>query len=203
MQKVAAYCRVSTDKEEQAQSLMSQRQYFDAYIRQHTDWVLVNVYYDEGTSGTQTRKRAGFNRMIDDAVNGQIDLILTKEVSRFARNTVDTLAYTRMLRERRIGVIFILDNIDTRECDGELRLTLMASLAQEESRKISERVKWGQTRRMEEGVVFGRSLLGYTVRDGRLTGGHAQYFMARAPGFRFYRRARDAIIGSAAPDAPQ
>lgn len=168
MQKVAAYCRVSTDKEEQTQSLMSQRQYFNAYIRQHTDWVLVNVYYDEGASGTQTRKRAGFNRMINDAINGQIDLILTKEVSRFARNTVDTLAYTRMLRERRIGVIFILDNIDTRECDGELRLTLMASLAQEESRKISERVKWGQTRRMEEGVVFGRSLLGYTVRDGRL-----------------------------------
>ena len=168
MQKVAAYCRVSTDKEEQAQSLINQKRYFDEYIRRHADWNLVNVYFDEGTSGTQTRKREGFNRMIGDALSGQIDLILTKEVSRFARNTVDALAYTRMLRERRIGVIFILDNIDTRDCDGELRLTLMASLAQEESRKISERIKWGQRRRMEQGVVFGRDLLGYTVRGGQL-----------------------------------
>ena len=107
MQKVAAYCRVSTDKGEQAQSLISQKRYFDEYIRRHADWNLVNVYFDEGTSGTQTRKREGFNRMIGDAMSGQIDLILTKEVSRFARNTVDALAYTRMLRERRIGVIFI------------------------------------------------------------------------------------------------
>lgn len=168
MQKIAAYCRVSTDKGEQAQSLASQQRYFDKYIRQHSDWELVNVYFDEGISGTQTRKRAGFNRMIDDAMDGKIDLILTKEVSRFARNTVDALAYTRMLRERRVGVIFILDNIDTRDCDGELRLTLMASLAQEESRKISERVKWGQLRRMEQGVVFGRDLLGYTVQNGQI-----------------------------------
>lgn len=169
MLRTAAYCRVSTDREEQTQSLHSQQQYFAEYIRQQEDWILIGIYYDEGISGTQTKKRTGFNRMINDAMEGQIDLILTKEVSRFARNTVDALAYTRMLRERSIGVIFILDHIDTRDCDGELRLTLMASLAQEESRKISERVKWGQKRRMEQGIVFGRDLLGYTVSDGRLS----------------------------------
>lgn len=179
MLRTAAYCRVSTDREEQAQSLRSQQQYFADYIRQREDWTLTEVYYDEGISGTQTKKRAGFNRMIDDAMDGRIDLILTKEVSRFARNTVDALAYTRMLRERRIGVIFILDHIDTRDCDGELRLTLMASLAQEESRKISERVKWGQKRRMEQGVVFGRDLLGYTVRNGRLSIHEPEAFVVR------------------------
>ena len=98
-----------------------------------------------------------------------IDLILTKEVSRFARNTVDTLYYTRKLKEAGVGVIFTIDNIDTRDTDGELRLTIMASLAQEESRKTSERVKWGQKRRMELGVVFGRDLLGYTVKNGVLS----------------------------------
>lgn len=179
MLRTAAYCRVSTDKGEQAQSLHSQQHYFAEYIRQHRDWKFVNIYFDEGISGTQTKKRTGFNQMITDAMDGHIDLILTKEVSRFARNTVDALAYTRMLRERRIGVLFILDNIDTRDCDGELRLTLMASLAQEESRKISERVKWGQKRRMEQGVVFGRDLLGYTVRDGQLFINEAEAFIVR------------------------
>lgn len=179
MLRTAAYCRVSTDREEQAQSLHSQQQYFAEYIRQQEDWTLIGIYYDEGISGTQTKKRSGFNRMINDAMEGQIDLILTKEVSRFARNTVDALAYTRMLRERSIGVIFILDHIDTRDCDGELRLTLMASLAQEESRKISERVKWGQKRRMEQGIVFGRDLLGYTVREGRLSINKPEAFIVR------------------------
>ena len=99
---------------------------------------------------------------------GKFNLILTKEVSRFARNTVDTLSYTRKLKEAGVGVIFTIDNIDTRDSDGELRLTIMASLAQEESRKTSERVKWGQQRRMEQGVVFGRDMLGYTVKNGNL-----------------------------------
>ena len=166
--RVAAYCRVSTDKDEQLNSLESQRKYFREYINAHDEWVLTEVYYDEGISGTQTAKRAGFNRMIHDATLGAIDLILTKEVSRFARNTVDTLSYTRKLKESGIGVIFTNDNIDTREPDGELRLTIMASIAQEESRKTSERVKWGQERSMEKGVVFGRDLLGYTVNDGKL-----------------------------------
>ncbi|MDE7223726.1 MAG: recombinase family protein [Acetatifactor sp.] len=107
--------------------------------------------------------------MIKEAIQGEIDLILTKEVSRFARNTVDTLSYTRKLKDNGVGVIFTIDNIDTRDSDGELRLTIMASIAQEESRKTSERVKWGQKRRMEQGVVFGRDLIGYTVRNGKLT----------------------------------
>lgn len=166
--KVAAYCRVSTEKDEQANSLESQCRYFKEYIEYHEDWILTEIYYDEGISGTQTKKRAGFNRMISDALHGEIDLILTKEVSRFARNTVDTLSYTRKLKDCGAGVIFTIDNIDTREPDGELRLTIMASLAQEESRKTSERVKWGQKRKMERGVVFGRDLLGYTVKDGVL-----------------------------------
>ena len=101
--------------------------------------------------------------MITEAESGEIDLIITKEVSRFARNTVDTLSYTRELKKFGVGVIFTLDNIDTRQSDGEFRLTIMASIAQEESRKTSERVKWGQRRQMEKGVV-----LGYTVKDGKL-----------------------------------
>lgn len=167
--RVAAYCRVSTDKDDQANSLDSQRKYFCEYINAHEDWILDNIYYDEGISGTQTKKRAGFNAMVDEALRGHIDLILTKEVCRFARNTVDTLSYTRRLKDAGVGVVFTIDNIDTRDCDGELRLTIMASIAQEESRKTSERVKWGQKRRMEQGVVFGRDLLGYYVKDGKLT----------------------------------
>lgn len=166
--KVAAYCRVSTDKDEQTNSLDSQRKYFRDYIENHSEWTLTGVYYDEGISGTQTKKRAGFNQMIEEAFCGNIDLILTKEVSRFARNTVDTLSFTRKLKEHGVGVVFTIDNIDTREADGELRLTIMASIAQEESRKTSERVKWGQKRKMEQGVVFGRDLLGYKVKDGLL-----------------------------------
>lgn len=167
--RVAAYCRVSTDKDDQTNSLISQRKYFADYITHHEDWTLIDVYYDEGISGTQTKKRAGFNAMIEDAMQGEIDLILTKEVCRFARNTVDTLSYTRKLKDNGVGVIFTIDNIDTKDSDGELRLTIMASIAQEESRKTSERVKWGQKRRMEQGIVFGRDLIGYTVRDGKLT----------------------------------
>lgn len=168
-QLVAGYGRVSSDKEDQVNSLESQRRYFKEYINAHEDWVLVDVYYDEGISGTQTKNRDGFNTMIEDALSGKIDLILTKEVSRFARNTVDTLSYTRKLKEAGVGVVFTIDNIDTRSSDGELRLTIMASIAQEESRKTSERVKWGQKRRMEQGVVFGRDLLGYYVKDGKLS----------------------------------
>lgn len=167
--RVAAYARVSTDSDEQANSLISQKSYFTEYIINHNDWELCEVYFDDGISGTQTKKRVGFNQMIQDALSGEFDLILTKEVCRFARNTVDTLSYTRKLKDAGVGVIFTIDNIDTRETDGELRLTIMASIAQEESRKTSERVKWGQQRRMEQGVVFGRDLIGYTVRNGVLT----------------------------------
>lgn len=152
--KVAAYARVSTDKDDQTNSLDNQRNYFTNYIINHENWKLVDVYFDEGISGTQTEKRVGFNRMIEDAKNKEIDLIITKEVSRFARNTVDTLSYTRKLKEYGVGVVFTLDNIDTRETDGEFRLTIMASIAQEESRKTSERVRWGQRRQMEKRCRF-------------------------------------------------
>jgi len=168
--RVAAYCRVSTDREDQANSLESQKTYFSDYIRQHDDWLLADLYPDEGLSGTTTRRREQFNRMIRDAEAGKLDLILTKEVSRFARNTVDALEYTRRLKRLGVGVIFLNDNIDTRDNDGELRLTLMASIAQEESRKTSERVKWGQKRRMEAGVVFGSNCIyGFDLTGGQLT----------------------------------
>ncbi len=178
--RVAAYCRVSTDKDDQTNSLISQRRYFADYINHHEDWVLNDVYYDEGISGTQTKKRAGFNAMIEEAMQGGIDLILTKEVCRFARNTVDTLSYTRKLKDNGIGVVFTIDNIDTRDADGELRLTIMASIAQEESRKTSERVKWGQKRRMEQGVVFGRDMLGHTVQNGALSVNEEEVPIVRA-----------------------
>lgn len=167
--RVAAYCRVSTDKEDQANSFENQQRYFLACIQRNPDWVLQNIYADEGISGTSTKKRKQFNAMIAAARAGELDLILTKEVSRFARNTLDTLAYTRELSRRGVGVLFLIDNIDTRQQDGELRLTIMSSIAQEESRKTSQRVKWGQARRMEQGVVFGGSLLGYDVQDGQIT----------------------------------
>ncbi|MGN0293410.1 MAG: recombinase family protein [Lachnospiraceae bacterium] len=178
--KVAAYCRVSTETDEQAVSLESQRLYFRKYIENQENWEFSGIYYDEGISGTQTIKRQGFNQMIEDALHHRIDLILTKEVSRFARNTVDTLSCTRRLKAEGIGVIFTIDNIDTRQPDGELRLTIMASLAQEESRKTSERVKWGQRRQMERGVVFGRDLLGYTVKNGKLKINEAEVPAVRA-----------------------
>lgn len=167
--KVAAYCRVSTDSEDQSNSFASQQRYFKEYIGRQPDWELYEVYADEGITGTSTKKRAAFNRMISDARLGRFDRIVTKEVSRFARNTLDTLQYTRDLKALGISVLFLNDGIDTMEPDAELRLSIMGSIAQEESRKTSSRVKWGQMRRMEQGVVFGRSLLGYDVMDGKMT----------------------------------
>ena len=167
--RVCAYCRVSTDSELQSGSLENQIRFFKTYISQNTDYLFTEIYADSGKSGTDTQNREEFCRMLQDAENSAFDLILTKEVSRFARNIVDALETTRHLKSLGIGVFFLNDNILTTECDGELRLTLMAALAQEESRKTSSRVKWGQTRQMERGVVFGRSLLGYDVKDGRLS----------------------------------
>lgn len=178
--KTAAYCRVSTDTDEQAGSLESQRRYFQEYIDCREELEFSGIYYDEGISGTQTANRQGFSQMMNDALHHKIDLILTKEVSRFARNTVDTLSCTRRLRAAGVGVIFTIDQIDTRQPDGELRLTIMASIAQEESRKTSERVKWGQKRRMEQGIVFGRSLLGYTVKNGKMEINEAEAAIVRA-----------------------
>lgn len=167
--RVAAYCRVSTDNEDQANSFESQQRYFRQYIERNPDWELYAIFADEGISGTNTKKRKEFNRMIECAKNGDFDLIITKEISRFARNTLDSIFYTRDLKKHGVGVIFLNDNIHTLDGDAELRLAIMSSIAQEESRKTSERVKWGQKRQMEQGVVFGRSMLGYDVKDGKMT----------------------------------
>lgn len=167
--KVAAYCRVSTDSDDQANSFESQQKFFRRYIEDNTEWTLYEVFADEGITGTSTKKRREFNRMIECAKNGVFDLIITKEISRFARNTLDSIYYTRELKKYGVGVIFLNDNINTLNDEGELHLSLMASLAQEESRRTSQRVKWGQKQRMADGVVFGRSMLGYDVENGKLT----------------------------------
>ena len=169
MIQVAVYCRVSTAGEDQQNSFEAQQRYFRDYIHRKPDWQLYAVYADEGISGTGTKKRIQFNRMIDDAYRGAFQLIITKEVSRFSRNIVDTITYTRELRAMGIGVLFVNDGINTLDPDAELRLSIMASIAQEESRKTSSRVVWGQTRQMEKGVVFGPSMLGYDVCHGKIT----------------------------------
>lgn len=168
VKRVAAYCRVSTDKTDQANSLESQQKYFNEYIKQNHLWELYDIYVDDGISGTNTKKRAAFNQMIDDAKKGEFDLIITKEISRFARNILDSIGYTRELKALGIGVIFLNDNINTLDSDAEMRLAFLSTMAQEESRKTSERVKWGLRRQMEKGVVLGRDMLGYNVRDGKL-----------------------------------
>ncbi len=142
MLRVAAYCRVSTSQEDQRNSLENQRRYFSEYISRQPDWELCGGLCGRGSVRHLVRP-ACLSAHAAAAAEEKIDLILTKEVSRFARNTVDTLAYTRLLRRQGVGIVFIGDHIDTRQNDGEFRLTIMASVAQEESRKISERVKWG------------------------------------------------------------
>lgn len=166
---VAGYCRVSTNSEDQANSFESQKKFFREYIGQHSDWELCDIYADEGITGTSTKKRLQFNRMMNDAYCKKFQLIITKEVSRFSRNILDTISYTRELKALGIGVIFMSDGFCTLDPDAELRLSIMGSIAQEESRKTSTRVKWGQTRQMERGVVFGTSLLGYDVQNGTLS----------------------------------
>ena len=166
---VASYCRVSTDKDDQANSFEAQQRYFKEYIDRQPDWELYKVYADEGISGTSTEKRQEFNRMIHDAHMGKFKLIITKEVSRFSRNILDTISFTRELRSLGVGVLFMNNGINTLKSDGEMYLSMMAILAQEESRATSNRVKWGQARQMERGVVFGRSMLGYDVKDGKMS----------------------------------
>lgn len=164
--KVCAYCRVSTDKEDQLNSMRNQTLFFTDYIKSRPEWEFIGIYSDEGISGTSAAKRIGFNAMMEECRRGGVNIILTKEVSRFARNTVDTLNYTRELKRMGVYVIFISDGIDTRDNDGEFRLTIMAGIAQEESRKISDRVKWGQKRAMEHGVLFGADRVYGFVRNG-------------------------------------
>ena len=140
--RVAAYARVSTDSEEQLTSYEAQVDYYTRYIHSRPDWQFVDVYTDEGISATNTKRREGFNRMVQDALDGKIDLIVTKSVSRFARNTVDSLTTVRKLKDAGVEVYFEKENIWTLDSKGELLITIMSSLAQEESRSISENVTW-------------------------------------------------------------
>lgn len=151
--KVAGYARVSTDFEEQLTSYEARVDYYTNYIKSRDDWEFVHVYTDEGISATNTRHREGFNQMITDALDGKIDLIITKSVSRFARNTVDSLTTVRKLKEKGVEIFFEKENIYTLDSKGELLITLMSSLAQEESRSISENVTWGQRKRFADGKI--------------------------------------------------
>ena len=161
--KVAAYARVSTDHEEQQSSYEAQCDYYTNYIRKRDDWEFAGIYSDEGVTGTSTKKREGFTRMVDDALAGKIDLIITKSVSRFARNTVDSLTTIRKLKEHGTEVFFEKESIWTFDSKGEMLLTILSSLSQEESRSISENVKWGQRKKFSDGrfsMCYGR-FLGY------------------------------------------
>lgn len=175
--KVAIYARISTEHEAQISALENQAQYYDDILSRHADWTLVDRYIDEGITGTSIHKRESFMRMLKDAKEKKFDLIVTREVSRFARNTVDTLQQTRTLKTYGVEVWFTEDNIWTmNDEDGELRLSIMATLAQNESKKISQRVKAGQMISFKNGVLYGNgNILGYDRVGDKLvcTCGHA------------------------------
>ena len=169
--KVAGYARVSTDHDEQLTSYEAQLDYYTTLIKGHDDWEFAGMYSDEGITGTSVKKREGFQSMVADALAGKVDLIITKSVSRFARNTVDSLSTIRELKENGTEVFFEKENIWTFDSKGELLITIMSSLAQEESRSISENVTWGHRKRMADGkvaVAYSR-FLGYDKgEDGNL-----------------------------------
>ena len=162
--RVAAYCRVSTDSDEQATSYEAQVEHYTEYIQNHPDWVLAGIFADDGISGTNTKKRTEFNRMIDECMAGNIDMIITKSISRFARNTLDCLKYIRQLKEQNIPVYFEKESINTMDAKGEVLITIMASLAQQESQSLSQNVKLGLQFRYQNGQVQvnHNRFLGYT-----------------------------------------
>ncbi|HHT82664.1 MAG TPA: recombinase family protein [Acholeplasmataceae bacterium] len=168
--KVAAYARVSTNSEEQNTSYEAQVNYYQNYIENKYEWAFVGVYADEGISGTNTKRRASFNRMIEDALDGKINLIITKSISRFARNTLDTIKFVRKLKDKGVEVFFEKENLWTLNSKSELILTIMASIAQEESRSISQNVTWGKRVSFQNGKVsFAYSrFLGYEKKDGKI-----------------------------------
>ena len=167
--RVTYYARVSTEKDEQIHSLSAQVRYYSDFIKKCAAWTFVDGYVDEGLSGTSVRRRENFLRMIEDARQGRFDFIITKEISRFSRNTLDSIRYTQELLRCGVGVLFQSDNINTLVPDAELRLTIMSSIAQDEVRKISERVKFGFKRAIENGVVLGSNRIwGYRKQEGRL-----------------------------------
>ena len=165
--RVCFYGRVSTQHEAQMNALDNQIQWYDSILADHPNWEKVNVYVDKGVTGTQAKKRHGFMQMIEDASNGKFDLICTREVSRFARNTLDSLNYTRQLSKMGVEVYFYNDNIWSCESDGELRLTIMSAMSQEEARHISDRVLAGQAISRKNGVLYGNgNILGYRLIKG-------------------------------------
>ena len=167
--RVTFYARVSTDRYEQLNSLENQVMYFENFIKEQENWTFIPGYVDEGISGTSVKKREDFLRMVDDAKRKKFDIILTKEISRFSRNTLDSIKYTQELLSNGVGVHFMSDNINTFQPDAELRLTIMSSIAQEEIRKLSERIRFGYKRSVEKGIVPGsNNIYGYTKNKGKL-----------------------------------
>ena len=184
--RVTFYARVSSDTDEQLNSLENQISYYENFIRKNKEWTFVPGYIDEGLSGISTKKRVHFNEMIADAKKDMFDLIITKEISRFARNTVDSLQNTRELLRWGVGVFFQNDNINTLDEDAELRLTIMSSIAQDELRKLSSRVKFGHQQAIKSNVVLGNSrIFGYKKEDKRLVIDECQAPMVREL-FRLY-----------------
>lgn len=167
--RVTYYSRVSTDHLEQQKSLKNQIEHFDETIRNNKNWTYVQGYVDDGISGTTDYKRDNFMKMINDAKDGKFDLIITKEISRFSRNTLDSIKYTRKLLSYGVAVLFVNDNINTALPDSELRLTIMASMAQDEIRRLSERVKFGMNRAIKNGTILGNDML-YGYKKNRITG---------------------------------
>lgn len=165
--RVTYYARVSSDTDEQLNSLDNQIAYYENFIKKNKAWTFVPGYIDEGLSGISTKKRKHFNEMISDAKDDMFDLIITKEISRFARNTLDSLQYTRELLGLGVGVFFQNDNINTLDEDAELRLTIMSSIAQDELRKLSSRVKFGHQQAIKSGVVLGNSRIFGYIKDGK------------------------------------
>ena len=165
--RVAAYCRVSTELEEQESSYEAQVEYYTRKIQETENWKLAGIYADDGKSATNTKKRDDFKAMIKDAEGGKIDMILTKSVSRFARNTVDSLLTIRKLKEKNVAVIFEKEGVNTLDGTGEILITILSSLAQEESRNISENTRWGVVRRFENGkmIVNHNKFMGYTKNE--------------------------------------
>lgn len=167
--RVTFYARVSTDKDEQLNSLDNQIHYYEELIRKNKAWTFVPGYIDEGLSGISTKKRENFHRMVEDGKNGNFDLIITKEITRFARNTLDSIQYTRELLSNGVAIFFQNDNINTLDEDSELRLTIMSGIAQDELRKLSSRVKFGHQQAIKSGVVIGNSrIFGYKKENKRL-----------------------------------
>jgi site-specific DNA recombinase len=162
--RVAAYCRVSTKLEQQEGSYEAQISYYTEKIKSNLNWQLAGIYADDGISATNMKKRDDFNAMIEDCMAGKIDMIITKSVSRFARNTVDSLETIRKLKEKNIAILFEKEGVNTLEGSGELLITILSSQAQEESRNISENTRWGITRRFENGIIAvnHKKFMGYT-----------------------------------------